>query len=205
MNTAPDWRSSTTGSLFRDREHELRDDLTATLGYMFAGPLATGYTQWIRDVCDYHGIERIFFMARDGWLPWKMYPSFDPQRTTGYLQISRAVILRASLANPTEQTFSRLISGSKASLSNYFDRLDISSPELLEAAMQWFGGDIIVDARETREKLSEFFEEHYHLLADTGTSELENLRQYLQSQGVFEQPEKSAIVDVGWSGELLRF
>lgn len=194
-------RSSTVGAAIRDLRFEYgHKEYWSDLGRYHVGPLVYGFTRWIEDFVKSHEIENVLFIARDGWLPFKAFQNLNSSARSSYAYLSRALLVQASLGSLPEPAVRQLVSGIPAPVSDYIRRIGLPADDLLEAARVAFKGDPLIRSEADRERLSEFFAHHRSQLAQMGKKPLEHLQQYLDELGAFRNPERVALVDVGWSG-----
>lgn len=67
------------------------------IGYLFCAPMVMDFSLWIKKrICD-KGIEQILFVARDGYLPEKIYKMLDADTDTFYFMSSRTAAIRAGM------------------------------------------------------------------------------------------------------------
>ncbi len=193
--------ASSVGAAIRDlRFQHGHGDFWRDLGRYHLGPLIYGFTHWLNDMVERKGIENLIFVARDGWLPFRVFGALNQRCTSSYAYLSRAVLVQAALEKLPEVALRQLVSGVPAPLSNYVGRIGSLREDLLPLALQAFGGDPIISGERDRRRLSEFFQRHRDLFAAQGKEAAAVLRTYLEELRAFDRPERTAIVDIGWSG-----
>ena len=193
--------SSTVGAAIRDlRFQHGHKDFWRDLGRYHVGPLIYGFTHWLDGMAERRGTENLIFVARDGWLPFRVFGALNERCRSSYAYLSRAVLVQAALERLPEVALRQLVSGVPAPLSDYVGRIGCLREDLLPLALQAFGGDPIIRSERDRRRLSEFFQRHRDLLAAQGREAAAVLRTYLEELRAFDRPERTAIVDIGWSG-----
>jgi HAD superfamily hydrolase (TIGR01549 family) len=193
--------SSSVGAAIRDlRFRHGHGDFWRDLGRYHVGPLIYGFARWLYDMVDRKGIETLIFVARDGWLPFRVFGALNQRCTSSYAYLSRAVLVQAALEKLPEVALRQLVSGVPAPLSDYAGRIGSLRDDLLPLALRAFGGDPIISGERDRHRLSEFFQRHRDLFAAQGREAAAVLRTYLEELRAFDRPERTAIVDIGWSG-----
>ena len=193
--------SSTVGAAIRDVEFQHgHGDFWRDLGRYHVGPLIYGFAHWLNEIVEGKGIENVIFVARDGWLPFRVFGELNEQCRRSYAYLSRAVLVQAALEKLPEVALRQLVSGVPAPLSDYIGRIGALREELLPLALEAFGGDPMIGKERDRRKLSEFFQRHRDLFAARGREALGVLHTYMEELGAFDRPERVAIVDIGWSG-----
>jgi FMN phosphatase YigB (HAD superfamily) len=193
--------SSTVGAAIRDLRFQYgHQDFWRDLGRYHVGPLIYGFAHWLNEMVERKSIEHLIFVARDGWLPFKVFGALNQQCRSSYAYLSRAVLVQAALEKLPEVALRQLVSGVPAPVSDYVGRIGALREELLPLALQAFGGDPVIGKEVDRRKLSELFRRHRGLIAEHGREALSCLRDYLDELGAFDSPERLAFVDIGWSG-----
>jgi HAD superfamily hydrolase (TIGR01549 family) len=193
--------SSTVGAAIRDlRFQHGHNDFWRDLGQYHVGPLIYGFSHWLNEMVARKGIENLIFVARDGWLPFRVFSAQNQRCTSSYAYLSRAVLVQSALEKLPEVALKQLVSGVPAPLSDYVGRIGTLREELMPLALAAFGGDPIIRGERDRRKLSEFFQRHRDLFADRGREASAVLRAYLEEMRAFDRPERTAIVDIGWGG-----
>ena len=78
----------------RPRGKDARDELAVSIGYEVLGPLLAGYCRWLKKQTEYCGVNKIFFLSREGRLLKQAYEELYPHRkeTTAYLYVSRQAL-----------------------------------------------------------------------------------------------------------------
>jgi FMN phosphatase YigB (HAD superfamily) len=193
--------SSTVGAAIRDLRFRYgHSDFWRDLGRYHVGPLIYGFAHWLNAMVEREGIENLIFVARDGWLPFRVFGALNQRCRSTYAYLSRAVLVQAALEKLPEVALKQLVSGVPAPLSDYVGRIGTLREELLPLALQAFGGDPTIRSGRDRQKLSEFFQAHRDLFAARGKEASAVLRTYMEELQAFDRPERAAIVDIGWSG-----
>lgn len=201
--------SSVTGAAIRDWVEDnvaIHDPELAhsrrfwrVVGATHAAPLAYDFAKWVHAVKRDRGLTRIGFAARDGYLPLEAYRRIDTSDTGVYISISRAAVVLASLDRGHEAVFTQLVAGAPAPVSAYIGRLGLDDDRVLSEALDYFGGDVdITDAK--RKRLRQFFEAQSPLLRRHAEEAREGLRRHLEKSGMLRDPERTALVDIGWGG-----
>ena len=82
---------------FEDSDHKLCVADAYDIGYLFLGPVVTGFVIWLfRQVQKQH-LKNIWFCARDGYLIKKLYDQLDSSTNTAYFLTSRFAAIRAGM------------------------------------------------------------------------------------------------------------
>jgi FMN phosphatase YigB (HAD superfamily) len=193
--------SSSMGAAIRDLRFQYgHQNFWRDLGRYHVGPLIYGFAHWLNEMVERKGIENLIFVARDGWLPFRVFGALNQRCRSSYAYLSRAVLVQAALEKLPEAAVRQLVSGVPAPLSDYVGRIGALREDLLPLALKAFGGDPIIGKEADRRRLSEFFGRHRDLLAARGREASGLLRAYMEELGAFDKPERVAFVDIGWSG-----
>ncbi len=64
-------------------------DPVEKIGYEIVGPIILSFCQWINDMNEGYGFERMYFLARDMRFTYEMYKALYPEDDTRYLCVSR--------------------------------------------------------------------------------------------------------------------
>ncbi|MCI9488662.1 MAG: hypothetical protein HFG97_01340 [Dorea sp.] len=83
-----------------ERRIEIRD--AYDIGYLICAPMITDFMFWFRGRVRQHGIKNIWFGARDGYLPQKLYRMLEEEADTIYFQTSRTVAIRTGMMNDAD-------------------------------------------------------------------------------------------------------
>lgn len=84
---------------FEEPECRLHVDSAYDVGYLFFGPVITGFVIWLRRQIRGQGLKNIWFGARDGYLIKKLYEQIDPCTNSVYFLTSRFAAIRAGVEN----------------------------------------------------------------------------------------------------------
>ena len=155
--------------------------LTSTLGFAadmsadFVAPIWTAYVFDILQKAKRDNIERLYFLARDGYiLLWiaKQLHEMCPNLELRYLYVSRKSMYLPSFTGcsleDTEPYFGdKFLYTSKEQVLRYFKQ-----------DKEWFPDKVRFEAIEARKRIDEYFEK----------------------EGIYEQNVNYALVDVGWKG-----
>lgn len=84
---------------FEEPERKLHVDAAYDVGYLFFGPVITGFVIWLRRQIRKQGLNNIWFGARDGYLIKKLYEQIDSTTNSVYFLTSRFAAIRAGIEN----------------------------------------------------------------------------------------------------------
>src|SRR5690606_9780741 len=123
------------------------EDLGRTFGALVVG----SFLQWLIKRSELHGIRRLYFCARDGYLLHQVWKRLDLSKTTGlevsYLEVARRPLNLASgyLDSQPHRLDRRLVeflcsSNGQATVDTVLKRIDLHKDErLLQKAIKTFG------------------------------------------------------------------
>lgn len=83
-----------------DRRIKLKD--AYEVGYLICAPMITDFMFWFRECIRRYGIKNIWFGARDGYLPQKLYRMLEEDTDTIYFQTSRTAAIRAGMMDDSD-------------------------------------------------------------------------------------------------------
>lgn len=180
-------------------------DFFSESGYEVEGPMLYGYVSWLQDQFKKDGIDKVFFLSRDGQIMQRAYRKLDKQIPNAYMYASRKALVIPSLwMSPTIRGIMESIFWSRrGTISNFFKKIGLVPDEF----------------RDSYESAGFFMEEVYEyenlwknpefqrLFNDCVKQKMiahslemyELLVQYLKQ---LDFSGKVAIVDIGWLGHM---
>jgi len=173
-------------------------------GYYALGPLVYGLVTWMRREAMHRGIDQIFFLSRDGFLPLKAWNELGLSEKGGprasYLHISRRAALPLGLVHgdPVPTVFSTPAS-SAFTVSDFFrSRFDGPLAESLITRYQESGLDPSALAISVEAEMSHFLSSNRDVVRRMAKDQADAALAYYRSQtGHSRTP---AIFDVGRKG-----
>ena len=194
------FKSSSAGAALRDLQLEHgHQEFWHALGLYTASPLVFGFAQWVSAYVDRHKIDKVVFLARDGWLPRMAFQKLRPDVPCDYAYLTRAVLTNAGLCNMSEAVLRNLVSGVPAPSSDYVKRLGPVAEFLEPKRKAFMGGDPFVASEGDRRRLASFFLSEAETLKEYGRHSKNILLRYLEELQVLDTANV-AFVDVGWAG-----
>lgn len=180
-------------------------------GYMAIGPLVVGFTQWLHRRAKKLGINKLYFLARDGWVLKKafdeLYPTDESGVTTKYLYSSRRAAMVASIRTVDDivEVASQNFNARKLSefLSSRFG-LNVEELDQDKLNKYRFKCDSIVSPYFEFGKLISFLKDIKDEIFISSEKERADYTDYLRSTG-FELDcieGGTAVVDIGYSGSM---
>jgi predicted HAD superfamily hydrolase len=196
---------SVHAALVRERRAGGGDDFWARIGYEQAGLVYLGFARWVRERAVEAGCERVYFLARDGWILQQVYQRLGGGPPSSYLYASRRALNLPAIERlgPAELEF--LGSGyTPLRVRDFLRRISLDAADL-DADLRAVGfssADEILQALD-RERLHALFGRLAPRILAQARSEREVLLDYLRQEGLTDL-RKAAIVDLGWHGTLQR-
>jgi predicted HAD superfamily hydrolase len=134
------------------------------LGYDYAGPVCYGYARFIEREAVRNELDRLFFVARDGWTLQKVFGTFNKTIKTNYIYAPRLLsILYCMDYHRDKEKLSRIIIDYYAAENKEFGKMaancDFSSLSRYE-----------------------FIQKHFDVLRKMADEELDNYRRYIESK-----------------------
>jgi len=179
-----------------------------------AAPIQISYVCWVLRTAQEKGIERLYFLARDGYPLWKCAEKLVAQMAPGielrYLHVSRAALFDP-LEDDGESVRQRLFwpLPKPPTLTTVANRLQMDVSELAAllspALVERWGSDRALDAESQKVIWREIRNPsalNRHLVVKTRAKQALAAR-YFQEQGLTDGV-CNAVVDVGWNGSTKR-
>lgn len=178
------------------------------LGYYGVGPLLLGFAHWLLKAAMRDGVQRLYFLSRDGLLMKRAYDlvaaHFPEAPKSIYLLCSRRAVNLAKAENL--EHLMDLLNVEYAHQMHIVDllknRFGLNVDENVSRTLAEHGFDInsrIVS--DDRRKLKSVIMALANQILDIAKTERRNYLQYLKSQGIFSEG-KVAVVDIGYAGTM---
>lgn len=181
------------------------DDRLFDLGYCALGSVLVGVAEWLCDKCRTLGVEKVFFLARDGLVLQRSVELLGrPFPPSTYLYVSRRALLVPSLC--LKGTFADVIDsmflGRTVSLSVLFGKMGLDC-NLVRDELNRLGIDAEVE-RESRgiaedREARRAYDALKSAILDNSQRQFFLLERYLKDEGF---SGRVAIVDIGWFGNM---
>ena len=180
------------------------DGFYRRLGYAVVGPILYGYCKWLAEQIKAEQIEKVFFLAREGYL---LKRGFDLLNTDNIrsqvIQVSRKAVKVPRLHQAAN--LSELLEMIKVQRESYYtvSRLllscGIEKPSLIELLQKkGFQPDDTISEM-TEERKEELFQSIRPLMDQYSHEQERNIRGYMAQ---YELYGKIAVCDVGWHGTI---
>jgi FMN phosphatase YigB (HAD superfamily) len=201
-----DTASRLAGAMRAARLAQRQPDRIASLTATFLGPATLMWAAWVLGAAQQNGIRRLYFVARDCYLAWRVARLLTPlfgNIDCRYLKVSRQAVLLPAIEHvspsgipwlhrPWEQpTLERILSKLGLSWNEVADDFSAlagkkGSFTLIRTRDQWHTFWNILSGARVGALITQRIQRHR---ATTCA--------YLRAAGLFE-PEPAAIVDIGW-------
>lgn len=178
-------------------------------GMSKAAPLYIGFMRWLKD--SLKGKENVYFLARDGYLPFKLYEQLykkDKNLPKGkYLYASRRAYIYPNLPDmQRKEALDILMTANKGlgqsiTLSEILGNIGLDyrnySDILVEHGIHCV--DKLIESEAEDKVIRGFLEEIWGDIEEVLRTEKVVLQEYFQQEGLYDY-ETINIVDIGWSG-----
>lgn len=213
---APPWRSLLAGAMRRARlDHAPAHDREAVLwetGTAIAGPLFYAFVRWTLAEAERRGIRRLYFLARDGQIFWRIAQQLQAGRPGSvecrYLYASRLVFAGpAELGSPAALRWLAAPTGHFHSLRQTLLQLGLGE-DWARAHLPATLANLDLDANlapVTRDALADWLlaPARRQVLSDAVAARSARARAYLAAEGLLAG-EPVGLVDAGWLGSIQR-
>ncbi len=180
------------------------------------GPAFSVFMQGLQERLQRHtqqgqGIEKLLFVARDGFMFERMYRQFDTaeQVASEYVYLSRKVITAASIADGLthEQAVVAFYNPKQQGLASVCKVYGLPEAELQPLARLHGWQDFAAPITDWQEKrLHQFLQDKrvQQIVRRVGQEHKQLLERYLEQVGFFNH-QRVALVDIGWNGTVQKF
>lgn len=174
-------------------------------GYCALGPVLVGFCSWLTNELRSEGINKVFYLARDGLIVQRAMQSLGNDALCGtYLYASRRALQVPSFAltDSFEAIVGSMFLPRKVSLRHVFSKMGLDEEDAVSAMLN-MGIDPDVESRSDRLATNSDALRAYGALAPyvkkNSKAKLSLLEQYLRQNGF---SGKVALVDIGWFGNM---
>jgi predicted HAD superfamily hydrolase len=182
------------------------EDLLAIAGDVIA-PLLTSYVLWVLQDAQRQGIERLYFVSRDGQILWKIAQQlgqYRPIPECRYLYGSRQAWFLPSLTTVNRQNLDWLVLKDHSTAPNHLlEKLHIDPVEIADALAQFQFSKTSLAHQLASVEVEKFWQmiespEVSQLILNKAQAARELALKYFRQEGL-ENSVNWAIVDVGWT------
>ena len=192
------------GLIAKRTSEEPDESYWAEFGYKYCGIPALSYMRWLKDRLEEEGIGRVFFMLRDGYIFKRVFDYLYPEFETYEIYGSRTMYMLPCM--DSYQDIKNHITGEFRQGLTYrrcYDRLGVYDECLFNEYEKAFPDldDLIIEEADFR-RVDDFFIGHEKWLKKIGAEKRKEIIGYFDSVHLLDG--KSAIVDLGWKGSMLK-
>ncbi|MBU9411744.1 class I SAM-dependent methyltransferase [Burkholderia multivorans] len=192
--------------------------LASHIGYELLGPTVLGFAGWMAVQARRNSLDRVLFLARDGYLPAKVYESIREAGNdvceSRYVLASRRLLYCTTFREADDVVkavrdvgFSR-----DTTLAEYLDIFQLKEADIAEYGNRYKFFDINrplhqqADAIDIHSRLIELIREISPLVLQRAKERASILRDYYASVADISTPEirNVGVVDLGWAGSLVK-
>lgn len=174
-------------------------------GYEMEGPLLVGFSKWLNNEIKMKGIEKVFFLSRDGQIMQKAYTTlYGNNIVSKYMYASRRSLIVPTLwmCNTFEEVVNAMFFPRIGTIAAFLKKMGLNV-ETYSETIQKHGYDIskyyIYSELFNSKTFRLFYDEIKKDIYDNSKSEYDILLDYLKKIGF---SGKIAIVDIGWHGNM---
>lgn len=196
---------------FSHPRNSLFNNSPKKLGLIALGPLVLTFTDWLVNHANSHGIQQLFFLARDGWILKKAFDLVAPNQESRkiksfYLPSSRKLIENISysidFSEITKVLNSRFEQGTLAQLLKLkfnLTREDISAEALMKAGFSNL--ETVVSIPRDKIRILKLLQHLRKEIVLKSTQLADLFARYLAESGV-STSDISGVVDIGYFGSM---
>lgn len=175
-------------------------------GYIYCGILYLGFIKWLTEQLVEQDIEKVFFLARDGYMMHKVYSQINQGLVvppSEYMYASRRAINIPTIQKDIDEFSMKILCNFLPGLNveGYLNRVHIDASHHIEKIRQvgFLDEKHKIKTTTDKQKLAQLFKNLSDELCKKTAIEKEYLISYLDQIG-FMNTSKIGIVDIGWRG-----
>jgi predicted HAD superfamily hydrolase len=194
--------ASLARGLIRTHTTQIKPDSYQELGFLYGGPAAVGFLDWITELAQRDGIDHVLFLARDGYVLNRLAKTeigAGLPKCSYFLGSRTACMLAAINDANFVQYLPFLLSGADGlSPFELLDRIGVPVPA--DGVMKDLGlGAETIVTPQNQEHLARFLHAYRWEILKICRRNHRALFAYLKQLDI-KEGEKVALVDVGWNG-----
>lgn len=199
-HSAPE--ASLARGLLRKHVNEIEPNSYRELGFLYGGPAAVGFLDWITVQARRDNIDRVLFLARDGYILERIAKSrIDNQLPPfNYFLGSRVAFTLAAMTDANFSEFLPFLVSGAGGLSPYelLERIGVPRPADKVMENLGLGADVII-TNSHLEVIQEFLYAYRWEILKVCRTNRRALFAYFNALGI-RPGNRIALVDVGWEG-----
>ncbi|WP_338571541.1 hypothetical protein VRB37_19635 [Erwinia billingiae] len=187
-------------------------DMAKKIGENYLSVMYMSYVKWIAENASKTGVNNLLFLSRDGYILKKVWDILSEKNLVpkniqaSYLQVSRKSLIMSSIVELTPSTIDFLISGGEKdrSVRTFVERTGIKISEniLFKINSVFSTPEHIVSSSDDYINLRQLFGDLRQEILEFSTQSRINVIKYFESFKIFESNSCTAIVDLGWQGNM---
>lgn len=177
-------------------------------GFCCGGILAVAYCQWLEQLAAQNGIDRFWFVARDGDILYKLYKKYWGNISCDYIAFSRAaseqLVAEDYLQEYIENAIKVEIYGEPSKMLTIKQLFDSLGIEKMCYLLPY--GSITEESMFTEKNfplLSQFLYENREILVNCFSDARRGAKQYFEEKAL--GAKKVCVVDMGWRGTSISY
>lgn len=190
------------------RPEESDDPFWYEFGYISAGPLFFGFTNWLLARAVEDRVETLYFLSRDGQILKRVYDHLSPwvehAPPSEYLYASRRALNVPAITEIDERTMDFLVGGTSIlRVTQFLERLGLD-PSLFTRAVREAGFSSLdqwVRTGADYARLRTLFRSIADEIRQVAVGERPFILDYFRRVGILDR-KRIGIVDIGWHGTL---
>lgn len=183
-----------------DSEKELA--LPYQYGYINGGILILGYVTWIHEQAVREGIDKVLFIARDGWIMKQVYDSLYTDIPSEYIYLSRNAALKFTYDYNKYELLKQFIHRREGAEKPYTVEEILQSMELSGLIVKLSEIQIQkeekIDSKEKASLLESFVLRHWEEVSKVYEDSQRAFRKYMEP--MLKDCRHVAVIDTGWRG-----
>ncbi len=174
-------------------------------GYVCFGPILYGFTKWLIDNLQKEKINKVYFMARDGYIIKKVFDVINNTNIKSYyLYASRRSTIVPSLWQCKEinEIYTSMYGVKKIRLDKFIKRIGLDDIDLSKEIKQYkldLEKEYSIEFMKTNEDFIDFMKAIFDRIINNSKKEYSCMKKYLDS---VDFRGKLAVVDIGWGGNM---
>lgn len=178
-----------------------------TFGYDVIGILYTGFTQWLKEQAVKDGVDKLFFLSRDGYIMKQVYDVMTSREESPlpseYLYASRRAFNFPAITKINDDAIRFLNSYSlNLTVAQYLERVGLQADHYIKPIQEaGFSGPQHRVVKEDHERMISLYHSIEIDLLTAAADERGRLVKYMEQVSFFEA-QHAAVVDIGWHGTM---
>lgn len=173
-------------------------------GFLYAGPIVVGYCEWINEFVKNNNLEKIWFMARDMDIFYKVYNEHYKMYDNDYVVTSRFSLQECLYADFTDEIlYHTLLSRTDRgyTIKQAFDELNLSF--LLSECHKYNLNEQSFILRPNLDMIHELIKDNLDKVVDHFKDNEEAAKIYFKEK--LNGARRICLVDLGWRGSILAY